>query len=227
MAPTLRPWRGGRGWLVLIGGSSGTWPPTEPIDRAAIERMPSNAPIAFVPAAGCPPDYGQSFLETYGRLGARDGHVVPVYDEASARDPANVELLARAGLIYFGGGDTRQLLAALTGTPALDAIASAYEAGAVICGMSAGAIALAAWGVSIDPAVGVLQGWSWVPRALVSVHHTLFRDEALARALRDHPEAIGIALPEHSALAIGPDGETEQWGEAGITITPGAAYEAG
>jgi cyanophycinase-like exopeptidase len=205
---------------VLIGGSSGTWPPTEPIDRAAIERMPAGAPVAFVPAAGCPPDYGESFLATYTRLGARDGYVVPVHDEASARDAANVDLLARAGLVYFGGGDTRRLLAALTGTPALDAIASAYDGGAVICGMSAGAIALAAWGVSIDPAVGVLQGWSWVPRALVSVHHTPARDEALARAHRERPGAIAIALAEHAALAIGPEGEAEHWGEAGVVVIP-------
>jgi cyanophycinase-like exopeptidase len=210
---------------VLIGGSSGTWPPTEPIDRAAIERMPGNAPIAFVPAAGCPPDYGESFLATYARLGARDGYVVPVHDEASARDERNVELLTRAGLIYFGGGDTRRLLAALTGSPALDAIASAYDAGAVVCGMSAGAIALAAWGVSMDPAIGVLRGWGWTGNALVSVHHTPARDEALARAHRDRPDAIAIALPEHAALAIGPNGEAEHWGDAPVGMTPGGPLQ--
>ncbi len=217
----LRPFRPARGWLVLLGGSSGTWPPTEPIDCAAIAHMP-NGPIAFVPAAGCPPDYGESFLQTYARLGARDGYVVPVHDEASARDPANVALLERAGLVYFGGGDTTRLLAAMTNTPALDAITSAYEAGAVVVGMSAGAIALATYGLSLN--FGVLEGWGWLPNALVSVHHTPARDEALARAHRDRPETIAIALPEHTALAVGPDGEVEEWGEPGITMTPGAGY---
>jgi cyanophycinase-like exopeptidase len=221
----LRPFRSARGWLVLIGGSSGTWSPTEPIDRAAIELANRNEPIAFVPAAGCPPDYGESFLETYACLGARDGYVVPVRDSASAHDRENVRLLQRAGLIYFGGGDTRLLLASMAGSPALDAIASAYEAGAVVVGMSAGAIALAAWGVSLDPAVGVLQGWGWLPKMLVSVHHTPARREPLARALRDHPETIGIALPEHAALALGPDGEAQEWGEPGINITPGAQFD--
>jgi cyanophycinase-like exopeptidase len=222
MAPTLRPFHSARGWLVLVGGSSGTWLPTEPIDRAAIERMNSAAPIAFVPAAGCPPDYGESFLETYARLGARDGYVVPVRDSASAHDRENVRLLQRAGLIYFGGGDTRLLLASMAGSPALEAIAAAYEAGAVICGMSAGAIALAAYGVSLH--AGVLEGWGWLPGTLVSVHHTPVRDDALALALRDHPEAIAIALPEHAALAVGPDGEVQHWGEPGITITSGGEF---
>jgi cyanophycinase-like exopeptidase len=77
----------------------------------------------------------------------------------------------------------------------------------------------------VDLAIGVLPGWSWLPGALVSVHHIPSRDEALARALRDHPEAVGIALPEHTALAIGPDGEVQQWGEAGIAITAGNAFD--
>ncbi len=218
----LRPFRPGRGWLVLLGGSSGTWPPTEPIDRAAIERMDRTRPIAFVPAAGCPPDYGESFLQTYKRLGAHDGYVVDVRDSASARDPENALLLERAGLVYFGGGDTTRLLASMTATPALDAIASAYEAGAVVVGMSAGAIALAAYGVSLN--FGVLQGWGWLSKTLVSVHHTPQRDEALARTHRDRPQTIAIALPEHAALAVGPNGEVEEWGEPGITMTPGAGY---
>ena len=215
----LRPFRSGRGWLVLLGGSSGTWPPTEAVDRAAIERMPGG-PIAFVPAAGCPPDYGESFLATYARLGAPDGYVVEVRDLASAQDARNVAPLEEARLIYFGGGDTTRLLAAMTGTPALDAVAAAYEAGAVIVGMSAGAIALAAYGVSLS--AGVLRGWGWLPDALVSVHHTPARDEALARAHRDRPGTVAIALPEHAALAIGPKGEQEEWGEPGIAITNAA-----
>ncbi len=66
--------RSGRGWLVLIGGTSDTWRATEPIDRATIELMQRDAPIAFVPAAACPPDYGTSFLAVYGRPAARVGH---------------------------------------------------------------------------------------------------------------------------------------------------------
>jgi cyanophycinase-like exopeptidase len=214
---TFRRWRAGRGWLVLIGGAY-SWPPTEPIDREAVGRMDKRKPIAFLPAANCPPDYAESFLETYRRLGASAGYEVPVRSAAEAQDARNAELLAQAGLIYIGGGDTTALLASMAGSPALDAIASAYEQGAVICGMSAGAIALAAWGVSLG--AGVLRGWGWLPDALVSVHHTPAREPLLAQALRDRPRAVGIALPEHAALALGPDGEQEHWGAPGIAVTP-------
>jgi len=213
-------WRPGKGWLVLIGGTSDQWRTTEAIDRAAIALMPANTPIAFVPAAACPPDYGESFLATYRRLGATAGHVVSIHDRASAQDAANAKLLRDAGLIYFGGGETPELLASMTGTPAVDAIAAAYEQGAVIAGMSAGAIALSAWGVSMG--AGVLQGWAWLRRVVVSVHYGAEREAGLNAALRDHPDMLGLGLPEDVALALGPNGELEAWGDEEIDLRDGA-----
>ncbi len=214
-------WRKGKGWLVLIGGTSDRWRKTEAIDRAAIALAPRDRPVAFIPAAGCPPDYGATFLETYGRLGAPAGCVVPVHDRASAHDPENVRLLSEAGLIYFGGGETPQLLDSITNTPALDAVAGAYEAGAVIVGMSAGAIALSAWGVPWRPELGLLRGWGWLPNIVVSVHHTPQRDALLERALRERPGMVGLGLPEDVAVALGPRGEVETWGEGEPAIVPG------
>ena len=122
-------------------------------------------------------------------------------DRASAHDAANATLLRDAGLIYFGGGETPQLLASMTGSPAVDAIAESYEHGAVIAGMSAGAIALSAWGVSMG--AGILEGWGWLPRVLVSVHHSVARVAGLSTALRDHPDMLGLGLPGRRGARTG------------------------
>jgi cyanophycinase len=220
-------WRTGAGWLVLVGGSSDRWRTTGPIDRAAIEAMSDEAPIAFVPAAGCSPDYGESFLAHYARLNAPPGYVVPIHDTASANDPANVRRLTQAGLIYFGGGDTQQLIDTLTGTPSLDAVTAAYAAGAVIVGVSAGAIALSAWGLSADEGVGVLQGWGWLPNVIVAPHFTPGRAEELRAVLKARPRLLGIGLPDDAALALGPDGEVQTWGSAQISVTLGPKFEPG
>ncbi len=218
-------WRTGDGWLVLIGGSSGQWRTTEAIDRRAIDVMSDETPIAFVPAANCPPDYGESFLARYAELGAPPGYVVPIYDAASARDPINVRRLTQAGLIYFGGGDTHKLLDAVTGTSSLDAIAAAYAAGAVIVGMSAGAIALAEWGISFDRGVDVLRGWGWLPDAIVAPHFTPDRAPAVRSSLLEHPTLFGLGIPEDAALALGPDGEVQTWGSAQISVTLGPKFK--
>lgn len=216
-------WRPGKGWLVLIGGTTYFWRGTEAIDRAAIEAMSLDAPIAFVPAANCQLEYGTSFLATYRSLGAPDGYVVPVHDRDSAHDTENAALLREAGLIYFGGGDTTALLASMTDTPALEAVVDAYERGAVICGMSAGAIGLSERGLSLG--AGVLDGWSMVSRVLVSVHHSAEREEAFEAAMREHCEHLGLGLAEDAALALGPEGQIEQWGEPGIVVKRGTTFD--
>ncbi|MEX2159739.1 MAG: Type 1 glutamine amidotransferase-like domain-containing protein [Dehalococcoidia bacterium] len=215
--PTLtRPH--GAGWLVLIGGASGHWATTEPIDRAAVAAIRRNGPIAFLPAAGCEPAYGTSFLAHYKRLGAPEGYVVPIEDAAAARDPANAALLSHASLIYIGGGDTRQLLDIITGSLALEALAQAHEAGAVIAGASAGAIALADWGVPLDPNVIAFAGWGWIPDTIVSPHHSPERSARLRDAIAAHPQHTGLGLPDDVALALGPSGEAKQWGSGEIEI---------
>jgi len=220
-------WRTGAGWLVLVGGATEGWRTTQAIDRAAIDAMSDESPIAFVPAAGSPPEYGETFLAHYTGLDAPLGYVVPIHDAESASDPVNVRRLTQAGLIYFGGGETRQLLDALTGTPALDAVAAAYASGAVVVGMSAGAMALAAWGVSSDPNVGLLKGWGWLPNAIVAPHYTPDRADVLRAALIDYPDLLGLGIPEDVALALGPDGEVRTWGDKQITVTLGPQFAPG
>ena len=217
-------WRTGDGWLVLICGSSDGWRATEAIDRAAIAAVCDEAPIAFVPAAGCPPDYGESFLARYAGLDAPRGYIVPIQDPASARDPANARRLAHAGLIYVGDGDTQRLLATMAGTPALDALAAAFATGAVIIGAGAGALALAAWGWTSDAGIGALKGWGWLPQALLAAHYAQERADGFHAALREHPDLLGIGVPDDVALALGPDGEVATWGRGQITVTLGPKF---
>jgi cyanophycinase len=213
-------WRAGAGWLALIGG--GRFETTESIDYNAIEAMIDEAPIAFVPAASGAADYGEAFLEHYEGLGAPPGYVVPIHDRASANEAGNAQQLARAGLIYIGGGDTQRLLDALHDSAALKAIASAYDNGAVIVGMSAGAMALAAWGVSSDEGVGVLRGWGWLPDAIVAPHYDADRAEALREALLEQPNMIGLGLPEDTALVFSPEGDVATWGRGQVHVTFGS-----
>jgi cyanophycinase len=214
-------WRDGAGWLVLIGGTSGRWEATALIDEAAVERMPREGPVAFLPTAACPPDYAESFLRAYASLGARHGYAVPIHDRRTADEPSNAGLLEQASLIYFGGGETTHLLAAMTDSRALNAVAMAYERGAVVVGMSAGAIALAERGLSLS--AGVLEGWGWAERLLVSVHHGPSRHEEFSEAMRDYAGLLAAGIPEETALALGPHGEVEVWGTGEVVVEGGGA----
>ena len=217
-------WRTGSGWLVLLGG--GRWDDGEIIHSQAISAILDESPIAFVPAANPDPTYGEAFLSYYAELGAPPGYIVPVHDQQSARDPVNYRRLAQAGLIFIGGGDTARLIEAVEGTPVIEAIAEAFDSGAVIVGVSAGAMLLGKWGLSSDTGK-ILPGWGWVSDSIIVPHYTAGAFTAGARMLCGFIlRSVALGLPDNVALALGPDGELETWTETSqqITVTIGPKF---
>jgi dipeptidase E len=216
-------WRTGAGWLVLLGG--GRWEENETIHSQAISAIADESPIAFIPAADPDPTTGEAFLSFYADLGAPQGYIVPVHDQQSANDPANYRRLANASLIYIGGGSTQRLIEALEGTAVIEAIAAAFDGGAVIVGASAGAMLLGKWGVSTEHGK-IYPGWGWVSDALITPHYGEERTAQVRAALQRYPEAISLGIPEYVALALGPDGEVATWTETDqqVTVTLGSKF---
>src|SRR3989304_3998412 len=77
---------------------------------------------------------------------ARGAEVEPVLvrDRGGAQDPANVQAIGEADLVYLSGGQPDFLYDALAGTAVERAVHEAHARGAVVVGCSAGAIVLAA-----------------------------------------------------------------------------------
>lgn len=207
----------------MIGG--GRWEGSEAIHSAAISAIADESPIAFLPAADPDPTYGESFLSYYAELGAPPGYVVPVHDQASAHAPANYRRLVQAGLIFIGGGNTQRLIEAVEGTPVIEAIAEAFDNGAVIVGASASAMMLGKWGLSLSKQK-IFSGWGWISDAVITPHYTPDRSDDIRSALLRYPEAISLGIPDQVALALGPDGEVDTWtdGDERVTVTIGSKF---
>ena len=104
---------------------------------------------------------------------------------------------------------------------ALEGIQAAYANGAVILleGFSAIGVRLVA-----DRRDEVEAGLEWLIGAAVLTG--VERRGALRQAdlLRRSRRAIAVAIMPGSALALGPDGQIETWGEREVTIALGPAY---
>lgn len=210
-------WQTGAGWLVLVGGGKWDQGETEEVDAAVLMRANFSQPVAFLPTASGSLTYGEALLDYYVELGGPHGYVVPIFDAAGANDPQNRRLLAEAGLIYLGGGETERLVQALRGSPALEGMAEAFATGAIIVGMSAGAVALGAWGL---PEEGEpFPCWGWVHNGIVEPHFAGADSAPRLRALlAAHPGMLGLGIPEGCALALGPEGQVDTWGAGRITV---------
>ncbi len=215
----LLQWPDGEGWLVLLGGGEYHAGDTTAVDRRVIGLADADLPLAFVPVASGSAEYGEGLVGHYAELGGPPGYVVPLYDRVAAQERSTLRRLAGAGIIYLGGGDTRKLVETLQGTVALQAIQAAFVAGAVVVGISAGAAALG----SLAPLPGgqgeLIPAWNWLDKAVIMPHLDDERADRLRSALLAHPGHYGAGIPNGTALALGPEGQVEQWGSGKVTIS--------
>lgn len=199
-------WHDGRGWLILVGG--GELEDLKHIHRAAIEAMNDESPVVYVPTASAMPaegrGRGQLVAEQMEELGGPVGYVAPIFSRLEASDLKNVRRLTQAGLVYLGGGSAQRLVEMLAGTPALDALAAAYEAGAVLLAEGDAACALGAWGQGTSG--DIIAGWGWLSEALV---FPAFEDSALRAAVKAKPECMGLGIPKGVALVLGPENQVQ------------------
>ena len=220
-------WRSGAGWLVLAGG--GRWEDggTGAIDAAALCWANTDRPMAVLLVAGSSTADGEGLLEYFADLGGPAGYVLPIFDGGDARRLENCHLLAQAGLIYICMEDSPDALSsvrALRQTPALDALAQAFDGGAAIMARGAAAIALGAWVADLDGQGQVGPGWGWVHDAIVEPHFSGTEcAERLRRLLSLHPDCLGLGIPRNTALALGPTGRVETLGEGQVTVVLGQA----
>jgi cyanophycinase len=216
-------WRAGAGWLILAGG--GRWEENETgeVDAAALGWADLDQPTALLPTAGISTVQGEALLDYYADLGGANGYVVPIFDAAGAQYQENCHLLEQAGLIYISDGpDALGLVRALRDSPALRALARAFDDGAAIVGMGAGAIALGAWLAASDHPEQAEPGWRWLPDIIIQPYFMGIKSAGQLRNLLNTQSAcLGLGIPEQSALALGPAGEVASVGPGQVTVVLG------
>jgi cyanophycinase len=210
------------GGLLLAGGAEFGGKMALP-DRQAISLAGGpDASIVIVPTAAAPDHNheraGGNGVRWFRSLGGRNVQLAPLTDRVSAADPGVVDLLQRARLIYLLGGFTRYLVETLRGSPAWAAAQEAVQAGAVIAGSSAGAMALCEY--VFDPASGeVIPGLGSVSNACVMPHHDTFGHRWAERLSAALPEAILLGIDERTAMiqeVVG--GSWLVTGQGGVTV---------
>lgn len=213
------------GPLVLLGGGD-----TSPevfryaIDLALAHRGPVrrslNVACVFASGPGRPDEARERRLQHF-RL---DDDVVAtdcrLDDRSDAGKPDVVRSLAEADIIFMDGGKAERLYDTLVATPALEAITDASDAGAVMMGLSAGAIV---WGV------GCMSDWAsgdepepfpllnWMAGVAVFAHYVPDAEEALRRLMHDLSARAGLGVAHGGAIVAEPG--WERW----LTLSPGVA----
>jgi hypothetical protein len=210
---TVFQWLDGRGWLVLSGGAD----TGGEIRGLALARSSADGGVACI-ALSSDPGAGDYLLDDVEDLGAPSGYVV---DIAAEDDAAVRAKLVEAGVIIMLTDDTPETVrSALTGA-AIEGIQIAYQQGAVV--LAEGACAMAFSKYIAAPDGSLAPGLNWLEDTLILTGV----DSAAAAAkplLATQPSGIAVGIGVGSALALGPDGQVETWGQGQVTVVLGANY---
>jgi cyanophycinase len=208
---------------VLLEGGSEFKAGMAAADMRAIAVVGGHAsPVRIIPAAAAPDSNdlraGAKGAAWFRALGATDVRSLPIVDRVSADRPELAGELEAAKVVFMLGGFTRYLAETLAGSRAWEAMKSAYRAGAVIGGSSAGAMVLCEF--YFDQASGkVLPGLNLLPEVCVLPHHDTFGKEWAPRLTRMLPGALLIGIDEETGLLNdGPDGQWTVYGKGAVTV---------
>jgi len=188
--------------------------------RVVAEKAPPG-PVGFVPAASGSLDYGRHFAAYLGERFGRELEAVPIYRPRDARRGRNAERLAACPAVYLGGGIADQLVEALAGSPALEALAGKLREGGVVAAIGAAAQACGERyrglrGGRPEPGLGLL------PRVAIEANFDPAHDRRLRTLLAAGEVEHGLGIPAGAALLVGPDGRFEAVGDVFALAGPEA-----
>ena len=212
------------GTLALVG--SGEYLPSmRPLEARLLDGRPNK----YVQIATAAVPDGEQRLSYWHDLGATQAAALGVEctiatarTPEEANDPAIVDSVRGAGLIYLSGGHPGFLADVLRGSLLWATIVDAWQGGASLAGCSAGAMAMTSWIPSLrHPFEGGVEGLGLLPHLRVIPHFDAFYQRMPSIVDRflhgKDPRVHLIGIDEDTAVIGGPT-EWEVVGTGGAWI---------
>lgn len=214
MSENTLQYKSGRGWIILSGGqTSGS-----PIRAKTLTRAREYGITAYISSAD---DGGDSLLDDMEDLGARSGYFIdPEFDEAEDI----IEEMKTASVIVIEVGSSLNNLYDLLRGATIEGIKQAYERGGVVLIEGLATNLFGRWVLSDEGEI--IEGLNWIQNAFIEPQSTGAEDSrAVQTVLNEIADAVAINIASGSALALGPDGSVEVWGEEkSVTISLGRKF---
>lgn len=197
------------GTLFIHGGGRLTREATEEFIRLA---GGTGAPFVIIPTAEPGEDWGAEYVAKsfLARSGAKDVTVLHTRDRLEADSAAFVAPLLRAKGVWIGGGRQWRLADSYLRTRTERELHAMLARGGVIGGSSAGATIQGSYlvrgaleGNELVMAPGHEEGFGFLKKSAIDQHvNTRKRENDLVPVITAHPELLGMALDEATAVVV-------------------------
>lgn len=178
-----------------------------PLLETALDRLARDKPLsaAYIGASnGDRPEFYEIFEAAVDAVGITDRHMIH-----SSFGQADRAFLEGAQVIVLAGGDVRLGWNTFETTGMKETILDRYAKGAVLVGISAGAVQLGRYGILEPPGTELLDVFGLVPM-VIDVHDERAEWARLTRTIQSlHGEATGLGIPTGGGVVVHADASIE------------------
>lgn len=210
------------GQLYIIGG--GKRPPEMVKQLVELSGVAEGKWIIVLPMSSSQPDTAAYWaMKQFRDLGVTNVTYFN-FKKGEQIDPARIDSLERAGMIYISGGDQSLFMDVVRGTPIEQSIHKAYANGAVVAGTSAGAAVMSKKMITgrqikqplmngfrtIQPGnIEITEGLGLVTSAIID-QHFVWRERMnrLISVAIENPNELAVGIDESTAILVRGDSAT-------------------
>jgi len=219
-----------KGKLVIIGGVQ-----TSEIEKKFVELAGgAQARIIVIPNAGSEPVLNSEIeLKAFNKLGAKADYLL--FTKQTADEEANIKKMEWANAVFFLGGDQSDLTRDMLGTKLLQKVFDIYNNGGVVSGSSAGAAVMSEVMITGNELINkdsslsfvtiekgnveTKQGFGFLKTVIIDQHFLKRkRHNRLISVLLEHPNLMGVAIDESTAIIVNPDKTFEVCGNNQVLV---------
>jgi cyanophycinase len=205
------------GLLALVGGNE--WQDGCTFDRGLLEASGGREVLVLPTAAAY--EHPQRAVEHAARWFESLGGKVRGLDvlrRQDAEDEANAAAVRACRFVYLSGGSPMHLRSVLKDSPVWDALAEAWDGGAVLAGASAGAMVLC--DPRVDPRGGAFTlGLGLVEQVALIPHHEEWDEDQARRTIELAPAGLPVVgIDTRTALIRSAEGSWRTEGAGNVVV---------
>ena len=220
------------GTLIIIGGAEDKKGEKEILKAVCskINKEEDELLIATV-ATESPAEVGAQYRSVFESLGARKVNILNVSSREDACANENIEMVKKASLVFFTGGDQLRITSMLGGTALYNCFLERYEEGCVFVGTSAGASVMSENMVVNGPGVEspkkctlkMAPGVGLVKGVIIDQHFAQRgRIGRLLVGVAENPQSLGIGIDEDTAIEVNSEGLFKVIGSGAVYVIDGS-----
>ncbi|KAJ53295.1 cyanophycinase [Clostridium tetanomorphum] len=221
-----------KGDLIIIGGAEDKKGDKSILKEVCgrIDKKKDELVIATV-ASGVPEELGIQYKNIFQNLGVKNVSILNVRERKDAFDNYNLELIKKASVVFFTGGDQLRITSLLGGTDLYKMMNERYEDGCTYVGTSAGASAMSDTMIVTGPeeespkkcTLKMAPGLGLIKGVIIDQHFAQRgRIGRLLVGIAENPQSIGIGIDEDTAIVVNNEAKFKVLGSGAVYVIDGS-----